>query len=638
MKNNKWLLIVLLTALLSMLFVMTVLAENDEIVASGELDMFSYHAQPDQYVLKWEIDNKGTMRIHGGNKSEDISTKWDEYCSSIRTIVICDDVDYLNNVFYNQFAPENQTLDGAQNTNLVYLEKYIVESSSEYYSSDENGCLLSKDQKVLISYPAGRPDEDFTIPEYITTISRTAFVQCDHLKRITIPGTVTTCEKNCVACCQNLETLVVNEAAGRSVDGFTYNCDHIKTWCFGEDVQTINEYDPINLAEQLLVDENNPYYTSVDGVLFSKNRMELIKYPGQKEQTTYVLPTTTKVICSAAFYCVPTLQEIVLPEGLLEIADEAFLGVASLETVVFPTSLERIGALAFAEEIGVPNTYIIKSMNVDFLENEFGETAFVSQVRLTGLSDDIIRSIVLNYNAGKLTQEEIQTLPVVFPDYENGEEYFYLGTIRCHAGSTAEAYAIEHNMDYELTHFFEGEWTYDWDNLVRWRKCIHCDERETEPLETENPGGAEIVGPADGDTSFDVEPVSTEYVLIQEALGEQNVVKAFDISLKNQDGVHVQPKGTVKVKLPGDFKTGSYKVYRVNADGTYTDMNAFLEGSHLVFYTDHFSLYVVVDESAPTEPDTPETPDTPAKESKVRFILRTVFEFLQKLIRIIFGK
>ena len=220
-----------------------------------------------------------------------------------------------------------------------------------------------------------------------------------------------------------------------------------------------------------------------------------------------------------------------------------------------------------------------------------------------------------------------------FPD-----DYYYPATIRCHAGSTAEAYAIEHGMDYELTHFFEGDWTYDWDNLVRWRKCIHCDERETEPLETENPGGAEIVGPADGDTSFDVEPVSTDYVLIQEALGKQNVVKAFDISLKNQDGVHVQPKGTVKVKLPGDFKAGDYKVYRVNADGTYTDMNAVLEGSHLVFYTDHFSLYVVVDESAPTEPDTPETPDTPAKESKVRFILRTVFEFLQKLIRIIFGK
>ena len=70
-------------------------------------------------------------------------------------------------------------------------------------------------------------------------------------------------------------------------------------------------------------------------------------------------------------------------------------------------------------------------------------------------------------------------------------------------------------------------------------------------------------------------------------------------------------------------------------------MNAFLEGSHLVFYTDHFSLYVVVDESAQSEPstlDTPDTPDTPAKESKVRNILHIIFAFLQKLIRLLTQK
>ena len=64
-------------------------------------------------------------------------------------------------------------------------------------------------------------------------------------------------------------------------------------------------------------------------------------------------------------------------------------------------------------------------------------------------------------------------------------------------------------------------------------------------------------------------------------------------------------------------------------------------GSHLVFYTDHFSLYVVVDENAQTEPDTPDTPDTPdapAKESKVRNILHTIFAFLQKLIRLLTQK
>ncbi len=333
------------------------------------------------------------------------------------------------------------------------------------------------------------------------------------------------------------------------------------------------------------------------------------------------------------------LESLIFEEGPSEIEMTNEVSFFSINEIILPVSLKRIGDLAFGSSVSFPCNYIVKS-----LDTEISDSVFAAGARFCNIPVELQKDVVFAYydliEPSPEVQEYLDNLDdyVEYPDYESGEKWFYSGTIRCHAGSTAEAYAIEHGMDYELTHFFEGDWTYDWDNLVRWRKCIHCDERETEPLETENPGGAEIVGPADGDTSFDVEPVSTEYVLIREALGEQNVVKAFDISLKNQDGVHVQPKGTVKVKLPGDFKTGDYKVYRVNADGTYTDMNAVLEGSHLVFYTDHFSLYVVVDESAPAEPDTPETPDTPAKESKVRFILRTVFEFLQKLIRIIFGK
>ncbi|MBQ5905652.1 MAG: hypothetical protein IIW88_07285, partial [Clostridia bacterium] len=69
----------------------------------------------------------------------------------------------------------------------------------------------------------------------------------------------------------------------------------------------------------------------------------------------------------------------------------------------------------------------------------------------------------------------------------------------------------------------------------------------------------------------------------------------------------------VKVKLPLDWsKEGIYKVYRVNDDGTLTDMNAYRQGSHMVFETDHFSIYVIVDESEKTEnPVEPEEPDEP---------------------------
>ena len=106
--------------------------------------------------------------------------------------------------------------------------------------------------------------------------------------------------------------------------------------------------------------------------------------------------------------------------------------------------------------------------------------------------------------------------------------------------------------------------------------------------------------------TFEVDPVlpdipedEDKYILVEEAVTEeQEILKIFDINLKNSDGEAVQPQGTVKVKLPlnNAAKTVSYRVYRVNEDGTLTDMKAYRQGSHMVFETDHFSLYVIVGE------------------------------------------
>lgn len=391
------------------------------------------------------------------------------------------------------------------------------------------------------------------------------------------------------------------------------------------------------------VAEDNPNYSSQNGVLFNKDKTELIRFPMFYSQTEYTIPASVIQIGAYAFHCCFSLEKLTLPDNLQTI-DQIGLMCTAITDLVLPQSLKELAPGAIVNNLMLDGIVEVRSKNM-----VFGEYALGSEFLFKNVPKDKIYKL-LCLKAQDPIPDELQqyigapetesVLLRVYPEYieRATDDLLLAATIRCHAGSTAEAYAIEHGMDYELTHFFEGDWNYDWDNLIRWRKCIHCDARETEPLETETPGGAEIVGPADGDTSFDVEPVSTDYVLIKEALGEQNVVKAFDISLKNSDGIHVQPKGTVKVKLPGDFKTGDYKVYRVNADGTYTDMQAFREGSHLVFYTDHFSLYVVVDESAETEPSTPDTtdtPDAPAKESKVRNILHLIFAFLQKLIRLL---
>ena len=66
--------------------------------------------------------------------------------------------------------------------------------------------------------------------------------------------------------------------------------------------------------------------------------------------------------------------------------------------------------------------------------------------------------------------------------------------------------------------------------------------------------------------------------------------KMYDISLMKNDSA-VQPSGKVTVKIPCSEPNG--KVYHVENDGTFTDMNAKYENGFLVFETDHFTVYII---------------------------------------------
>ena len=61
-------------------------------------------------------------------------------------------------------------------------------------------------------------------------------------------------------------------------------------------------------------------------------------------------------------------------------------------------------------------------------------------------------------------------------------------------------------------------------------------------------------------------------------------------------------------------------------------MNAYRQGSHMVFETDHFSVYVIVDESEKT--DAPVTPDKPQEETKNDFFSKFI-DWFKSLIDLI---
>ena len=95
----------------------------------------------------------------------------------------------------------------------------------------------------------------------------------------------------------------------------------------------------------------------------------------------------------------------------------------------------------------------------------------------------------------------------------------------------------------------------------------------------------------------------------------KNAVKAYNITLKDENGNTIQPNGTITVSIPSD--NANCKVYWIKEDGTKVDMNATYVDGDYEFTTDHLSIYALIaDTSEPSNEPSNEQSNTISDSSK----------------------
>ncbi len=163
-----------------------------------------------------------------------------------------------------------------------------------------------------------------------------------------------------------------------AVGKFTMNTDeYVEVIHIGKDVKYIDETSFFYCKElkAIEVDAANEYYTSVDGVLYTKDMKKILVYPIMKDNVTgkYAIPEGVERIGKCAFYKNEALTEITLPSTLKEIGDMAFFKCEKISLVTLPDGLEKIGNDAFSYCQGMsPVMYIPDSVT------EIGSFAFHS--------------------------------------------------------------------------------------------------------------------------------------------------------------------------------------------------------------------------------------------------------------------
>ncbi len=97
----------------------------------------------------------------------------------------------------------------------------------------------------------------------------------------------------------------------------------------------------------IMVDENNNYYKSIDGNLYDKDETEIIQYAIGSTETNFIIPEGVNVINNGCFLNAIYLTDVIIPDSMCEIGAFAFASCSLLKTVTIGKNVGVIILAAF---------------------------------------------------------------------------------------------------------------------------------------------------------------------------------------------------------------------------------------------------------------------------------------------------
>ena len=188
------------------------------------------------------------------------------------------------------------------------------------------------------------------IPSSVTSIGSQAFFGCSSLASIEIPSSVTSIGDYTFYGCSSLTSINIPEGVTSIGSSAFSGCKRLTSIEIPEGVTSIGDKAFYNCSSltSINVEENNQSYCSEDGVLFNKDKTELIQYPSKKADKQYVIPNSVTSIGEySAFEGCSSLTSIEIPSGVTSIGNRTFFGCSSLTSINIPSSVTSIGSYAF---------------------------------------------------------------------------------------------------------------------------------------------------------------------------------------------------------------------------------------------------------------------------------------------------
>ena len=329
------------------------------------------------YLIRAKTNISGAYEIKFGTKV--IADEAFDDCISLTSVIIPDSV---LNIGYGSFEDCNSLTsvtipDSVLNIGdsafsfCSSLTEINVGSGNQSYSS-KDGVLFNKNKTELICCPGGKSGE-YVIPNSVKSIGSYAFCGCDSLTSVTIGDSVLNIGDEAFSYCYSLNSVTIGDSVTSIGYEAFYRCSSLTSVTIPDRVLNIGDYafsgcssltsvtigdSVLNIGDSALrycnslteinVGSGNQSYSSKDGVLFNKNKTELICCPAGKSGE-YVIPDSVTSIGEGAFSGCYSLTSVTIGDSVTSIGSLAFSGCYSLTSITIPDSVLDIGKWAFSE-------------------------------------------------------------------------------------------------------------------------------------------------------------------------------------------------------------------------------------------------------------------------------------------------
>lgn len=277
------------------------------------------------------LDDNGTLTISGtGTITSDKIQNTDDkkyLKSNTKKIVINNGITGIESYTFRDYS----------NLTDITLPNTLISIGAASFTNCKSLTNIPTPDSVTSIAKSAFSGTGFTqIPNFknVKSIEEETYAHCHNLTNIIVPSSIETIGQNAFYFCQKLTSVEIKD-----------NVKYIEYTAFSE----VNDNTILaGKFSSISVSENNQYFSSQDGILFNKNKTELVKFPEGKTDEQYVIPSTVTKISGRAFEHCVNLKDVTIPDGITEIGYEAFWK-AGLTKVVIPSMESLQSGYTFKE-------------------------------------------------------------------------------------------------------------------------------------------------------------------------------------------------------------------------------------------------------------------------------------------------